>query len=128
MQSMVCSEMIRSPPSKAVLDDSWITAHTTSLHQHKPYLLISELYRLRDLRSRSALGCAGMHQRLRDSILAERKFGSGHRQNIKDEYHAINNAINKQLSSLLNRSHNEICLCYECRTVKEVMRITQCEI
>ena len=50
-----------SAHSKAVLDDSWITVHTTSPHQQKLYFIArsllshseSEQYRLRDLKYRS---------------------------------------------------------------------------
>ena len=35
--------MKRSACSKAVLDDSWITVDTTSLHQHKLYFIAQSL-------------------------------------------------------------------------------------
>ena len=34
--------MKRSAHSKVVLDDSWITVDTTSLHQHKLYYYVTE--------------------------------------------------------------------------------------
>ena len=53
--------MRRSAHAKEVLDDSWITEDTTSLHQHKllQYLSYlshseSEQYKLRDSRSLSS--------------------------------------------------------------------------
>ena len=33
----ICSDLKHKAHSKAVLDDSWITVDTTSLHQHKLY-------------------------------------------------------------------------------------------
>ena len=36
-QTNICFEMKVSAHSKGVLDDSWITVDTTTLHQHKLY-------------------------------------------------------------------------------------------
>ena len=59
----ICSDLKHNAHSKAVLDDSWITVDTTSLHQHKlyycdrSYLLHSESeqYKLRDSKLRLSL-------------------------------------------------------------------------
>ena len=91
----ICSEMKHNAHSKAVLDDSWITVDTTSLHQHKLYycdgssLSHSESgqYKLRDSKSRLGLEVGVWSPtKLKGCViqcLAERKFGSAHRKSEK---------------------------------------------
>ena len=57
----ICSDLKHNAHSKAVLDDSWITVDTTSLHQHKLYYCDrsylshgeSEQYKLPDFKAPS---------------------------------------------------------------------------
>ena len=64
--------MKRSAHSKAVLDDSWITVHTTSLHQHKLYCCtIALICHIVKVNSTSCLIQGS------DQDLAERRSASG---------------------------------------------------
>lgn len=67
--------MTRSAHFKVVLDDSWMTVDTTSLHQRKLYYwTIALICHIAKVNSTScviqgpAQDLAGTHQRLRDSI------------------------------------------------------------
>ena len=67
--------MKRGAHSKAVLDDSWITVNTTSLHQHKLYYCtITLICHVVKVNNKSCViqgpdqDLAGTHQRLRDSM------------------------------------------------------------
>ena len=67
--------MKRGAHSKAVLDDSWITVNTTSLHQHKLYYCtITLICHVVKVNNKSCViqgpdqDLAYTHQRLRDSM------------------------------------------------------------